>query len=75
MDLVEGNRMQHMNLENISPKHLNELERSIQALLATMRKAKLKDEPLQESLKLLEQKLGDIRRERFDEVDPGYLGY
>lgn len=67
--------MQQVSLEHISPKHLNDLERSVQDLLATMRKAKLRDEPLQESLRLLEQKLGEARRERFDEANPEYQGY
>ncbi|GAB4528996.1 MAG: hypothetical protein OHK0046_48510 [Anaerolineae bacterium] len=75
MDLTESNVMQHLNLEHISRKHLNDLERSVQNLLDTMRKAKLRDEPLQKSLRLLEQKLGETRRERFDEANPEYQGY
>lgn len=75
MDLTESNTMQQVRLEHISPKHLNDLERCVQELLVTMRKAKLRDEPLQESLRLLEQKLGEARRERFDEANPEYRGY
>lgn len=75
MGVTESNTMQQVSLEHISPKHLNDLERSVQDLLATIRKAKLKDEPLQESLRLLEQKLGEARRERFDEANPEYRGY
>jgi hypothetical protein len=40
-----------------------------------MRKAKLMDEQLQESLKLLERKLGETRRARFDKVNQEYQGY
>lgn len=75
MDVTEDNAMQQASLEHVSAKHLNDLERSIQDLLAAMRKAKLKDEPLQEALRLLEQKLGKARRERFDEANPEYRGY
>ncbi len=73
--MTESNMMQQMGLEHISPKHLNDLEHCVQDLLATMRKAKLRDEPLQQSLKLLEQRLGEARRERFDEANPQGKGY
>ena len=76
MNLTESsNTVQHASLEQVSPKHLNDLERCVQDLLATMRKAKLRDEPLQESLRLLEQKLGEARRERFDKANQEYQGY
>ena len=76
MNLTESsNTVQHVSLEQVSPKHLNDLERCIQDLLATMRKAKLRDTTLQESLSLLEQKLGEARRARFDESNPEYRGY
>jgi len=67
--------MQQASLEHISRKQLNELERSVQDLITTMRKSKLQDETLQESLRLLAQKLGEARRERFDEANPEYRGY
>jgi Skp family chaperone for outer membrane proteins len=67
--------MQQVSLEHISPKNLNNLEHSVQDLLAAMRKAKLMDEQLQESLKLLERKLGETRRARFDKVNQEYQGY
>ena len=75
LDLTESNTMQQVSLEHISPKRLNELERNVQDLLATMRKAKLRDEHLRESLVLLEQKLGEARRARFDATNPEYRGY
>jgi len=75
LDFTESNTMQQVSLEHISPKHLNDLERSVQDLLATMRKAKLRDEPLQEALSVLEQKLGEARRARFDEANSEYRGY
>ncbi len=75
MDTTKSHTTPQVNLENISPKHLNDLERCVQDLLTTIRKAKFKDEPLQESLKLLEQRLGETRRKRFDEANPEYRGY
>ncbi len=75
LDLTKSITMQQVSLEHISNKHINALERCVQELLVTMRKAKLKDEPLQEYLRLLEQKLGKARQERFDEANPEYQGY
>lgn len=64
-----------MNLETVSKKHVNELERCVRELLYTMRKAKLNDEVLTESLRQLEKTLGEARRERFDAVNPEYRGF
>ena len=64
-----------MNLENLSRKQLNELEHHVSELLNTMRKAKLQNEPLMESLKLLEHQLGETRRERFDATNSEYQAY
>ena len=64
-----------MNLETISRKQLNEVERCVRELLGTMRKAKLQNDPLVESLKLLEQELGEVRRERFDKANPEFQTY
>lgn len=64
-----------MNLETISRKQLIELEQCVQELLSLMRKTKVGDDSLRESLKSLEQKLGDDRRRRFDEANPEYKGY
>ncbi|MBZ0304084.1 MAG: hypothetical protein K8J31_30385 [Anaerolineae bacterium] len=64
-----------MNLESISRKQLNELEHCVRELLVTMRKAKLQNDPLAESLQALEQQLGEARRERFDEANPEYHTY
>jgi hypothetical protein len=64
-----------MDLENVSQKHLNELELSLRELLILMRKAKLHNEPLAESLHLLELEIGNIRRSRFDEANSKYNGY
>lgn len=75
MDAPENNASQQVDLEHISPKQLNDIERHVQELLAVMRKAKLTHEPLQEALRLLEQKLGETRRKRFDESNPEYRGF
>ncbi len=64
-----------MNLETLSQKHLNELEHRVSELLATLRKAKIHDDPLVESLKLLEQEIGQLRRERFDSKNSQYHTY
>lgn len=64
-----------MSLETASPKQLNELEHCVRELLGAMRKAKMMDEPLVETLKVLEQKLGESRRERFDAVNQEFKGY
>lgn len=64
-----------MNLETLSQKQLNELERCVQELLSVMRKTKMTDEPLVEPLRTLGHKLGQARRARFDEANPEYRGY
>ena len=64
-----------MNLENVSPKHLNDLELMIRDLLALMRKANLHNEPIAASLYQLELEVGQVRRDRFDTANPEYRGY
>ena len=64
-----------MNLETISQKDLNELERLSRELLALLRKTKLQNEPVADSLHAFELALGDLRRQRFDELNSGYRGY
>lgn len=64
-----------MNLENVSPKHLNDLELMIRDLLAVMRKANLHNEPIAASLYQLELEVGQVRRDRFDTANPEYRGY
>ena len=61
-----------MNLETLSRKQRNDLEIHVSALLVTLRKAKLQNDPLAKSLEMLEQQLGDDRRQRFDEVNSEY---
>lgn len=64
-----------MNFETVSQKHMNELELLVRELLAVMRKAKIQNEPLEESLHLFEQELEDARRLRFDAANPEYHTY
>jgi hypothetical protein len=64
-----------MDLSNISSKHSNELEQLITQLLKTMRNAKLQDTPLYAELQLLEQSLGELRRNRYDEKNSKFVGY
>jgi hypothetical protein len=40
-----------------------------------MRKAKLQNEPLVETLRLFEFELGELRRTRFDDANPKYQTY
>ncbi len=62
-------------METLSDKHLQDLERLAQELLAVMRHAKLKDKTLTEALDALQSQAGKIRRERFDSANPEYHGY
>ena len=64
-----------MDLEPVSIKHLNELEQLVTKLLATMRKAKLNEDPIYASLQALEQTLGESRRDRFDQTHAEYSSY
>ena len=64
-----------MNLETVSPKHLNEMEHLVRELLAVMRKASLQGEPLAKSLQEFEHEVGQVRRSRFDAANPEYSGY
>ena len=64
-----------MNLENLSRKQLNDLELQSRQLIETMRKARLQDDPLFESLDMLTQKLERMRHEQFDEANSEYHTY
>jgi hypothetical protein len=64
-----------MDLDTISDKHLQDMERLAGELLALMRQAKLKDTPLSEALHSLELEAAKVRRERFDASNPEYHGY
>ncbi|MAS37223.1 MAG: hypothetical protein CL610_24695 [Anaerolineaceae bacterium] len=64
-----------MNLDTVSAKDLQEVERLSRELLAVMRKAKLLDLPVVEMLQQLESKAGQERRERFDAADSKYNGF
>jgi hypothetical protein len=64
-----------MNLETVTDKQLQELERLTRELLDVMRRAKLLEQPLTGLLSTLEQEAGKVRRERFDSVDKEYAGY
>jgi hypothetical protein len=64
-----------MNFETVSQKHINEIERLVRELQVAMRKAKLQNEPLVETLRLFEFELGELRRTRFDDANPKYQTY
>jgi hypothetical protein len=64
-----------MNFDEVSDKHLHEIERLTKELLEVMRKAKLLDQPLTEMLRELESQAEKARRERFDEINPQFRGY
>lgn len=64
-----------MNLDAVSRKDLQELEKTTKELLAVLRKVKLPNPPLIKLLEELEAQTEAIRRERFDEANPEYQGY
>ncbi|HVU10126.1 MAG TPA: hypothetical protein VHD90_02565 [Phototrophicaceae bacterium] len=64
-----------MDLESISTKQLNEVERLVRELQIAMRKASLQNEPLAKSLYEFETQIGEVRRARFDRANPEYTGY
>jgi hypothetical protein len=64
-----------MNLNEVSDKHLHELERLTKELLEVMRRAKLLDQPVTELLRHMETEAETARRMRFDQVNPEYRGY
>lgn len=64
-----------MNLDTLSTKQLNELERLTRELLVAMRKSKLQEEPIVASLQEMESEIGKIRRTRFDAANPEYHSY
>jgi hypothetical protein len=65
----------NMNLEPLTNKQLADLERLATELQAAIRKAKLHEEPLYDSLQQLKDEAGRIRRERFDAANSEYHGY
>lgn len=64
-----------MNLDMLSNKHLRSVEQLTLELLTVLRQAKLKDEPIIEALRQLEQEASRVRRERFDVANPEFRGY
>ena len=64
-----------MEFEDLTQKQLNELELRVRELLTTMRKLKLRNEPVAATLTALEAELGQARRERFDEKNTEYHTY
>lgn len=64
-----------MNLEHITSKQLNDLELRVTELISAMRKAKIQNPSLMESLKLFENELGELRRERYDASNSEYESY
>lgn len=64
-----------MNLDNISQKHLNDVELRIKELLVAMRKAKMQDAAILEPLKRFEHEIEEARRARFDMLNSEYKSY
>jgi DNA gyrase/topoisomerase IV subunit A len=64
-----------MNLDSLSDKNLQEVERLAKELLMVLRKSKLMDEPIYAELQALEQEAGSLRRSRFDATDNVTRGY
>lgn len=64
-----------MNLDTLSNKQLQSIEQAALELLTLLRQAKVKDDPILEALRQLEQETGRVRRERFDVANPEFRGY
>jgi hypothetical protein len=64
-----------MNLDALSNKQLNELERMANELRVMLKRAKLQDETLTKSLYALEDEARKTRCQRFDEANPQFRGY
>lgn len=64
-----------MNLDTLSNKQLQSIEQAALELLTLLRQAKVKDAPILEALRQLEQETGRVRRERFDVANPEFRGY
>jgi len=64
-----------MNLENASPKQVNDMEQMTTHLLKTMRRSKLHTLPLYVSLQDFERQLGDERCNNYDKKNSDYRGY
>lgn len=65
----------NMNLETVTDKQLQEIERLTRELGLALRQAKLQDEPLAHELHQLELEAGKVRRERYDDANSQYRGY
>lgn len=64
-----------MQLETVSSKHINDLERLALELQQALRKAGLQNEPFAKALHDFEDELGQARRARFDAANSEYPGY
>lgn len=64
-----------MSLDTISAKRCNALEQEITQILRTMRSAGLQNQPLYTALQEFEQKLADIRRNRYDQINSDYSNH
>jgi hypothetical protein len=58
-----------LNLEALTAKQLNDLELRLRDLLEVLRKAKLHNTSVMDSLRQLEDTLSETRRRRFDMAD------
>jgi hypothetical protein len=75
IDPIDRRIVVSMNLDTLNTNHRNEIEQLITKLLATMRKAKVTDDPIYHSLQKFEQELGEARRRIFDSDQSEYFGY
>jgi hypothetical protein len=64
-----------MDLDSVSDKDLNELERLSRELLTLMGRAKLKNNILADMLDEFVRQAGEVRRSRFDASDSKYRSY
>jgi len=64
-----------VELDTLSQKHLNEVEHCVKALISSMRKAKIQNESLTDTLKQFESQLEQARQKRFDSKNSEYDAY
>lgn len=64
-----------VRFERLSDQHLQQLERLSGELVAVLRQAKLRHEPVTAEIQRFQRELGDARRERYDRTTTPYDGY
>lgn len=64
-----------MELDNVTPKQLTEIERLARELAVVLRKSGLQEEAVTKAVQQLELDASNVRRTRYDAQNPEYSGY